>query len=233
MEGLGRKPSAFPQAWCDCPGRFRGIRPDLANTASGKAYAGAVRCGHFYVYVVLGKKGSLRSWSDRRPFEAYAVEGYLLKGKLTRGGYLPGLGQGDRALCQRLQDCKAAERKKRLSLATPLHWSVSGDQMKAFEVAEEWSTRWQVELASDILERIAKQDLPGFWRSQRRRVRRWIRSSDRRQEQTSAAKIQHSTAKPIDMQFSLKQDGSGPAGFKAKLSLGMRFSGNFRGVNQR
>ena len=85
----------------------------MANTASGKTYAGAVRRGHLYVYVVIGKKGSLRSWNDRRPFEAYAVEGYLLKaGKHTRGTYLAWATKVSVRFAKRLQ----------------VHWSVSGDQ---------------------------------------------------------------------------------------------------------
>ena len=172
---------------------FRGIHPHLAtNKASGNAYAGAVRYGHFYV--VVDKKGSMKSWSNHRPFEAYAVEGWwldnLLKaGKLTRGTYLAGAAKVTVGFAKRLQDCKAAERFEQ---DAALEEAVARDAsalvgvrrpMKAFEVVEEFislhdgSPRFRRPvlaivggtrlgksmLASDILERIAKRlDLPGF-----------------------------------------------------------------------
>jgi len=123
------------------PFAFEGIRPHLEpNRASGKAFAGAIRLGHFYV--VADKVGSLflrlhkygpiffpqrhfaecvRLWPPRfnyttyPPFQAYAVEGWwldnLLKGgKLTRQTYLTLAAQVTVGFQKRLGDCKAAER---------------------------------------------------------------------------------------------------------------------------
>ena len=123
------------------PFAFEGIRPHLEpNRASGKAFAGAIRLGHFYV--VADKVGSLflrlhkygpiffpqrhfaecvRLWPPRfnyttyPPFQAYAVEGWwldnLLKGgKLTRQTYLTLVAQVTVGFQKRLGDCKATER---------------------------------------------------------------------------------------------------------------------------
>ena len=157
---------------------------------------------------------------ERPPaFRGIRCGGLPLESWQAHAWHLPGLGnQGERALCQALAGALVGIRRP----------------MKALEVVKvficRWNTPWQVELASGILERIARQvDLLclffDFWRSQWRR--RWIpaalypvafelyglrRSSDRRQEQTSAARIQHSTTKPIGVHsLQNKRVQGGPA----------------------
>ena len=50
---------------------FEGIKPRVdPNTATGTAFMGAVKHGHFYVFV--NKKGSLFSWANFEPFKEYA-----------------------------------------------------------------------------------------------------------------------------------------------------------------
>ena len=93
---------------------FEGISPHLKpNRASGKSYAGAVHYGHFYVYV--DKIGSVKAWSNFRPFESYGVEGWWLdnemkKGNLTREVYLKWAARVGIGFQRRLGDMKAAER---------------------------------------------------------------------------------------------------------------------------
>ncbi|CAJ1352267.1 unnamed protein product [Effrenium voratum] len=93
---------------------FEGVRPHLTpNTASGKAFMGAVRFGHFYV--AAEKVGTLFVHTDFPPFKAYGVEGWwldnLLKaGKLSRETYLQLAAQVTVGFQKRLADCRAAER---------------------------------------------------------------------------------------------------------------------------
>lgn len=93
---------------------FEGKRPHMEpNTASGKCYKGAVRYGHFYVYV--DKIGSVFSWANFVPFEDYGVEGWwldnLLKaGKLKRDIYLKLAARIGIGFQRRLADIRAAER---------------------------------------------------------------------------------------------------------------------------
>ncbi|CAJ1358502.1 unnamed protein product [Effrenium voratum] len=93
---------------------FEGVRPHVEpNTASGKAFAGAVRYGHFYV--VVPKIGSLFDHTTFPPFAAYAVEGWwldsLLKaGKLTRETYLSLAARVTVGFQKRLADVRVAER---------------------------------------------------------------------------------------------------------------------------
>ena len=93
---------------------FENIHPHIVpNRASGGAYAGAVRHGHFYV--VVDKIGSLHTWTDFRPFKDYPVEAWWLdnllkQGKLTHDVYL---GYGARlgvGFQRRLADVAAAQR---------------------------------------------------------------------------------------------------------------------------
>ena len=98
---------------------FEGIRPHLSpNKAVGKSYDGAVRYGHFYVYV--DKIGSLFVDSNHRPFETpgYGVEGWWLdnmlkQGKLTRQVYLKWAARVTAGFQKRLADVRAAERFER------------------------------------------------------------------------------------------------------------------------
>ena len=57
--------------------KFEGIHPHIeVNRAKGKSYIGAVRYGHFYV--VVNKIGSIDSWTDFPPWDAYGIEGWWL-----------------------------------------------------------------------------------------------------------------------------------------------------------
>lgn len=93
---------------------FEGIRPHVEpNRASGKCFSGAVRFGHFYVYV--DKIGSVFAWSDFLPFQGYGVEGWWLdnllkQGKLRRDVYLKWAARVVIGFPRRLADVKAAER---------------------------------------------------------------------------------------------------------------------------
>jgi hypothetical protein len=92
---------------------FEGVHPHVApNRASGKAFAGAVKFGHFYV--VVDKLGSLHSWTNHAPFKRYGVEGWwldnLLKaGKLSRNVYLSWAARVNVGFMKRLTDVRAAE----------------------------------------------------------------------------------------------------------------------------
>ena len=63
---------------------FEGISSHLKpNMVSGKSYPGAVHYGHFYVYV--DKIGSVKAWSNFKPFESYSVEGWWLDNEMKKG----------------------------------------------------------------------------------------------------------------------------------------------------
>ena len=93
---------------------FENIQPHLeSNRASGKCFMGAVRFGHFYVFV--DKIGSVLSWADFLPFQHYGVEGWWLdnllkQGKLHRDNYLKWAARIGVGFQRRLGDVKAAER---------------------------------------------------------------------------------------------------------------------------
>ena len=93
---------------------FEEISPHLEpNRASGKTFKGAVRFGHFYVYV--DKIGSVASWANFLPFEDYGEEGWWLdnllkQSKLTRDVYLKWAARVGVGFQRRLGDVKAAER---------------------------------------------------------------------------------------------------------------------------
>jgi hypothetical protein len=93
---------------------FERISPHLeSNRASGKCFMGALRFGHFYVYV--NKIGSVLSWADFLPFQNYGVEGWRLanllrQGKLHRDVYLKWAARVSIGFQRRLGDVKAAER---------------------------------------------------------------------------------------------------------------------------
>ena len=93
---------------------FEGIHPHVeVNKARGKSYVGAVRHGHFYVFV--NKIGSHFSWSDYPPFESYAVEGWWLDNllkheKLTRDDYLGLAARVGVGFSRRFADARCAER---------------------------------------------------------------------------------------------------------------------------
>ena len=77
---------------------------------------GAVRFGHFYVYV--DKIGSVMSWADFLPFQDYGVEGWWLdnllkQGKLQRDVYLKWAARVAVGFQRRLGDVRAAERYER------------------------------------------------------------------------------------------------------------------------
>lgn len=123
----------------------RSIDPHLATrAASGNAYAGAVRYGHFYV--VVDKKGSMKSWSaGARPpaFQGICcgrlAAGQPLKSRQATHAwhlYLAWAAKVTVGFAKRLQHCKAAERFEQdaaleVSLATPLHHCPSFNQALA------------------------------------------------------------------------------------------------------
>ena len=91
---------------------FQGVCPHLEkNTAKGNAYKGAVKYGHFYVFV--DKIGSLFSDADFKPFEDYGVEGWWLdnlvkQGKLDRETYLSWAARVTVGFQRRLVEVRAA-----------------------------------------------------------------------------------------------------------------------------
>ena len=93
---------------------FEGIHPHVVpNRASGGAFAGAVRHGHFYV--VVDKIGSLFTWTDYQPFKEYPVEGWLLDNlmkqeKLTHEVYLSYAARLCVGFQRRMTDVAAAQR---------------------------------------------------------------------------------------------------------------------------
>ena len=93
---------------------FEGIHPHVVpNKASGGAFAGAVRHGHFYV--VADKIGSVFAWTDYHPFADYAVEGWWLDNllkqeKITRDAYLSYAARIGVGFQRRLNDISAAQR---------------------------------------------------------------------------------------------------------------------------
>ena len=92
---------------------FEGAQPHIeTNKAGGKAYSGAVRHGHFYVYV--DKKGSLFSWSNFMPFKHYRVESWWLDNllkhdKIDRDVYLSYCARAAVGFKRRLEDVRAVE----------------------------------------------------------------------------------------------------------------------------
>ena len=96
---------------------FQGVCPHLEkNTAKGNAYKGAVKYGHFYVFV--DKIVSLFSDADFKPFEDYGVEGWWLdnlvkQGKLDRETYLSWAARVTVGFQRRLVDVRAAQRFER------------------------------------------------------------------------------------------------------------------------
>ena len=101
---------------------FEDIHPHVeVNKARGKSYNGAVRHGHFYVFV--NKIGTYSSWSDFLPFESYAVEGWWLDNllkheKLSREVYLELAARIGVGFARRLADVRGAERYLRERSAT-------------------------------------------------------------------------------------------------------------------
>ena len=93
---------------------FEGIRPHVEpNKATGGAFAGAVRHGHFYV--VVDKVGTLFNWTDFEPFAAYAVEAWWLDNllkqeKLTHETYLAYAARVGIGFQRRLGDIQAVQR---------------------------------------------------------------------------------------------------------------------------
>ena len=93
---------------------FEGIKPHVEpNKASGKAYSGAVRHGHFYV--IVNKKGSLFNWATFEPFKHYQVEAWWLDNllkheKIDREVYLSYVARIGVGFKRRLEDVRAAER---------------------------------------------------------------------------------------------------------------------------
>ena len=110
---------------------FETIHPHLeANRASGKCFLGAVRFGHFYVYV--DKIGSVLSWSDFLPFQDYGVEGWWLdnllkQGKLHRDVYLKWAAQVGVGFQRRLGDMMAADRYEKERAAEEAACSAAAD----------------------------------------------------------------------------------------------------------
>ena len=101
---------------------FESICPHVeVNRARGKSYLGAVRHGHFYVFV--NKIGTYFRWSDFPPFESYAVEGWWLDNllkheKLTRDVYLELAARVGVGFSRRFADARCAERFLREQSAT-------------------------------------------------------------------------------------------------------------------
>lgn len=99
------------------PFEFEGIQPHVEpNQASGKAFSGAVRHGHFYVFV--DKKGSLFSWANFEPFHDYHVEGWWLDNllkheKIEREVYLAYAARVGVCFKRRIDDVRAVERYER------------------------------------------------------------------------------------------------------------------------
>ena len=93
---------------------FEGIHPHVeTNKCSGKTYMGGVNRGHYYV--VVDKKGSVDSWTDYPPFQAYAVEGWWIDqwykcGKLDRQTYLDIAARIGMGFQRRLADVRAVEK---------------------------------------------------------------------------------------------------------------------------
>jgi len=86
------------------------------NTAKGSSFAGAMKYGHFYVFV--DKIGSLHSFANYLPFQDYGVEGWWLdnllkQGKLTKKTYLDWAAKVTVGFQKRLTDTRAAERYER------------------------------------------------------------------------------------------------------------------------
>ncbi len=110
---------------------FQGIKPHVVpNKATGKSYMGAVRYGHFYVFV--RKRGSLFEWSNYKPFEDYGVEGWWLDnlmkaGKLTHDEYLNLAAKVVVGFTRRLADVQAVVRFQR---------EVDANSLVAAEAAE-------------------------------------------------------------------------------------------------
>jgi len=96
------------------PFTFEGIHPHVVpNKASGGAFAGAVRHGHFYV--VADKIGSVFAWTNYHPFTDYAVEGWWLDNllkqqKMTHEAYLSNAARLGVGFQRRLNDVSAAQR---------------------------------------------------------------------------------------------------------------------------
>ena len=92
---------------------FEGVSPHVVpNKASGGAYAGAVRHGHFYV--VADKVGTVFNWTDFEPFVAYAVEAWWLDNllkheKLSHKVYLAYAARVGVGFQRRLGGVRAAE----------------------------------------------------------------------------------------------------------------------------
>ena len=92
---------------------FEGIHPHVvANQASGSAFKGAVRHGHFYV--AADKIGTLFVWADWKPFKDYAVQGWWLDNllkeeKMSREVYLKYAARIGVGFQRRLADVRAAE----------------------------------------------------------------------------------------------------------------------------
>jgi len=93
---------------------FEAISPHVVpNKASGGAFAGAVRHGHFYV--VADKVGTVFNWTDFEPFVAYAVEAWWLDNllkheKLNHKAYLSYAARVGVGFQRRLGDIQAAGR---------------------------------------------------------------------------------------------------------------------------